>query len=151
MSDPSNIAVVILRSSPDDWVFLPIAMAVVGVSVASRYWRFFVQWFDGVRGKDWQVVSAVVDVVSVVVQTEQTRYGERVIGYQGTLTYFYKNPELQMGEYARMFDTESEAKEWTASLKGLNAMVHVDPRDGTRSVLRKEELDAVTPVAMRRS
>jgi hypothetical protein len=118
----------ILRSSPDDWVFLPIAVIIVCVSVASRYRRFFVQWLDEIRGKDWQVTSAVIDVVSAVVQTEQTRYGERIIGYLGTLTYFYKNPELQMGEFSRMFDTEGEANEWTASLKGVNVMVHVDPR-----------------------
>ncbi len=150
MSDLSHIAEVILRSSPLDWVYLPIAVVAVCVSMASRYRRYFVQWLDGMRGKEWQVLSAAIDVVSVVVQTEQTRYGERIIGYQGTLTYFYKNPELQMGEYARMFDIEGEANEWTASLKGVHVMVHVDPHDGTHSVLRKEELEAVTPVAMRR-
>jgi hypothetical protein len=48
-----------------------------------------------------------------------------------------------MGEYARMFDTEGEANEWTASLKGVSVMVHVDPRNGTHSVLRKEDLAAV--------
>src|SRR5580698_2795371 len=103
------------------------------------------------RGKDWGPVSAVVDVVSVVEQTEQTRYGERTIGFLATLTYFYRNPDLQMGEFCRMFDREVEANQWTAQLKGRNVLVHVDPRDPSRSVLRPDELGAImipgSPVA----
>jgi hypothetical protein len=126
--------------SINNWYELLVFLAILAVAFASRYWRFFVQWLEGVRGRDWSMVSAVVDIVTVVVQTEQTRYGERVIGYLGTLTYFYRNPELQTGDYCRMFDTEGEAQDWTASYKGRTVMVHVDPRDPTRSVLRKEEL-----------
>ena len=85
-------------------------------------------------------VSAVIEVVTVTKQTEQGRYGERVIGYLATLTYFYRNPELQMGEYSQMFNGEEEARNWMASYKGRSVMVHVDPRDPTHSVLRKEEL-----------
>ena len=100
----------------------------------------FFQWLEGIRGRDWATISAVIDVVSVVEQTAETRTGERVVGYLATLTYFYRNPELQMGEYSRMFGEEAEAQAWTASYKGRNVMVHVDPRDFTHSVLRKEEL-----------
>jgi hypothetical protein len=74
------------------------------------------------------------------VQTEQGRYGERIVGYLATLTYFYRNPELQMGEYSRMFDEEKEAQDWVAPYKGRPVIVHVDPRDPSQSVLRKEEL-----------
>jgi hypothetical protein len=123
-----------------DWFNLPIFVAIVIGAIAARYWRFFIQWMDGIRGRDWNTVSAIIDVVSVVQQTEQTRYGERVIGYLATLTYFYRNPALQMGEYSRMFSDEAEAQGWTASYKGRSVMVHVDPRDPTRSVLRKEQL-----------
>jgi len=92
------------------------------------------------RGRDWGSISAVVDVISVVVQTEQGRYGERVVGYLATLTYFYRNPELQMGEYSRMFGKQEEAQAWVTPYKGRTVMVHVDPRDPSSSVLRKEEL-----------
>ena len=112
----------------------------MGISIAARYWRFVPQWLNGIRGRDWPTVSAVIDVVSVVKQTEQRRGGEYVVGYLATLTYFYRNPELQMGEYSRMIDTEGEANEWAASYKGRTVMVHVDPHDPSSSVLRKEEL-----------
>jgi hypothetical protein len=45
-----------------------------------------------------------------------------------------------VGEYSRMFDEEEGAQRWGASYKGNTVMVHVDPRDQSRSVLRKEEL-----------
>ncbi len=116
-------------------------LALLALSVAARYWRFFVQWLQGVHGRDWATVSALIDVVTVVPQFGQSRQGvTSVIGYLATLTYFYRNPELQMGEYSRMFDSEEESKAWTASFKGRTVMVHVDPRDTSRSVLRMEEL-----------
>ena len=135
-----EIASIIIRGSIADWSFLPIFLAVLGISISARYGRFFAQWLWGIRGRDWARVSAVIDVVSVVEQTEQGRYGERIVGYLATLTYFYRNPELQMGEYSRMFDDEKDAQDWVASYKGRSVIVHVDPRDPTQSVLRKEEL-----------
>lgn len=140
-------ASVIWRGSVYDWYFLPILLILATAGVAARYWRFFVQWLKGVRGKEWTLFPAVIDVVSVVVQTEQTRAGERIVGYLATLDYFYRNPDLQVGEYCRMFDAEDEAKAWADSLKGWNVMVHVDPRDPTRSALREDEVDAATPPA----
>ena len=119
---------------------LLLFLAAMVIGFVSRYWRLFTQWLSGIRGRDWAAVSAVIEVVSVVVQTENTRSGERVLGYLATLTYFYRNPELQMGEYSRMFGQESEAQAWAVSYKGRNVMVGVDPRDPTRSVLRKEDL-----------
>ena len=118
-----------------------VGAVITVVSLAARYWRFFAQWLNGIRGRDWASVSAVVDIVSVVAQTEQGRYNrERIVGYLATLTYFYRNPELQTGDYSRMFDREDEAQAWTASYKGRAVLVHVDPRDPSHSVLRKEEL-----------
>jgi len=134
------IACLLVRGSALDWYVLPFILIFAAISFSARYWKFFVQWFNGIQGRDWPPVPALVDVVSVVVQTEQGRGGERVIGYLATLTYFYRNPELQMGEYSRMFDGEGEAQAWAASYKGRTVTVHVDPRDITRSVLRKEEL-----------
>jgi hypothetical protein len=129
----------IVRTGVFDWYSLPIFLIIVVSSIAARYWRLFVQWLSGIRGHDWATASAVIDVVSVVPQIEQTRYGERTVGYLATLTYFYRNPELQMSDYCRMFNDETEAQAWATSYKGRNIMVHVDPSDPSRSVLRKEE------------
>ena len=60
--------------------------------------------------------------------------------YKATLTYLYKNPEQQMGDYSRRFGNEDDAKTWANSYKGETVTVHVDPRDPTRSVLREEDL-----------
>jgi hypothetical protein len=137
---PQLIAFILLRRAPDNpYVFLIFAAIVAGTLIA-RYWRFFAQWVAGIRGGDWPLVSAVVDIVTVVPQIVQGRGGEQIDGYLATLTYFYRNPELQTGEYSRRFDSESEGQDWAASFKGNNVMVHVDPRDPSRSVLRKEEL-----------
>jgi hypothetical protein len=134
------IAGIIARGPTSDWLGITIFLAIIAISIMARYWRFFVQWLNGIRGRDWAMVSAVIDVVTVVKQTEQTRYGERIIGYLATLTYFYQNPELQTGDYSRMIDEEDDAKAWAESYKGRTVMVHVDPRDPSNSVLRKEEL-----------
>jgi hypothetical protein len=119
-------------------LIVAVVMTVVGLGIS--YWRFVIQWFDGMRGRDWTTVSALIDVVSVSEQREQGRYGEQIVHYLATLTYFYRTPELQMGEYSRMFMIEAEAQAWVAPYKGKNVMVHVNPRDATKSVLRKEEL-----------
>ena len=131
---------IVMLVSPYDWHIIAIAVALVAVTSAARYWRFFVQWLEGIRGLHWAATSAVIDVVSVVEQKAQGRYEEYVVGYLATLTYFYRNPELQTGDYSRMFNEEADAQAWAASYKGRNVMVHVDPRDPSNSVLRKEEL-----------
>jgi hypothetical protein len=131
---------IVMLVSPYDWHIIAIAVALVAVTSAARYWRFFVQWLEGIRGLHWAATSALIDVVSVVEQKAQGRYEEYVVGYLATLTYFYRNPELQTGDYSRMFNEEADAQAWAASYKGRNVMVHVDPRDPSNSVLRKEEL-----------
>ena len=60
--------------------------------------------------------------------------------YKATLTYTYNNPEQQMGDYSRTFANEDDAKAWANSYKGETVTVHIDPRDPTRSVLRKEDI-----------
>ncbi len=123
-----------------NWCCFSLILAIIGLSFASRYGRFLTQWLGGIRGRDWSAISAVIDVVSVIQQTEQGRYGEYIVGYLATLSYFYRNPELQMGEYSRMFDEEGDAQAWAAAYKGRAIMVHIDPRNPSNSVLRKEEL-----------
>ena len=122
------------------WYFVPILLVIVAAPIMFRRWRLVVQWVNGIRGRDWTTLSGVIDVVSVVPQIEQGRGGERIVGYLATLTYFYRNPALQMGEYSRIFDVEEDAQAWSASFKGTTVIVHVDPRDASSSVLRAENL-----------
>jgi hypothetical protein len=139
-----QIASAIVRESFFDWypgrILLATLLAIVVISLAASYWRFFAQRLRGIRGRDWTSISALIDVVTVVVQKEPSRYGEVIVGYLATLTYFYRNPDLQMGEYSRMFNDNEGAQAWAASYKGRTVNVHVDPRDPSNSVLRKEEL-----------
>jgi hypothetical protein len=130
-----------MRVSEHDWFSILIFVATMVASAVARYWRFFAQWLGGVRGRGWTTIPAVIDVVSVVPQMEEGRHGERVVAYLATLTYFYRNPELQMGEYSRRFDWEEEGRAWVDLFKGKTVSVHVDPNDSSKSVLRKDELE----------
>ena len=134
-----ELASIILRGSPYDWYALPFVLAGGIAAGVSFYWRFFIQWLRGKRGGKWRTTSAVVDIVSV---SEEYGSGGETIGYLCTLTYFYRNPELQSGEYCRSFPTDekADAEAWAASYKGTSVPIHVDPRDPTRSILRKEDL-----------
>ncbi|MEI9969155.1 MAG: DUF3592 domain-containing protein [Terracidiphilus sp.] len=126
------------------WFFLVmkglVLIALVAAVILARYGKSWSQRLSGIRGRDWPTVSASVDLVTVIEQTGDTGHGERPIVYLATLTYFYRNPELQTGDYCRVFSTKEEGDRWAASFKGRNVMVHVDPRDPSRSVLRAEEL-----------
>lgn len=133
------IACILLRGSAD-WSSLPFLLASFLIAFAVYYWRFFVQWLRGIRGKGWAKAPATIDVVTVIDQTWRDEYGEHVVGYLATLTYFYRNPDLQTGDYCRDFLDEAEAQAWATSYKGKTVMVHVDPRDPSQSVLREEEL-----------
>ena len=131
----------IVRQTIYDWYALPIFLAFAGFAALSYYRRFIVQWLNGIRGRGWPAVSATIDVVSIVKQENQTGDGDTV-DYLATLTYFYRNPDLQTGDYCRIFGGNEEyvAQAWAASYRGRTVTIHVDPRDPSRSVLRKEEL-----------
>ena len=126
-----------------------ILIAVVG-SLGARYWKLLVQWVDGIRGRDWPEVPAVIDIVCVVPQMVDGRHGGQVVGYLGVLTYFYRNPELETGDFSRRFDSEAQARGWAEGFKGRKVMVRVNPRDGSRSTLPKEELEAPVDSVLRR-
>ena len=134
-----EVASIILRGSPYDWYALPVVLAGGIAAVVPFYWRFFIQWLQGKRSATWPTTSAVIDIVSL---SDEYDSRGRMVGYLCTLTYFYRNPELQSGEYCRSFPTDerAEAEAWAASYKGTSVTIHVDPRDPTRSVLRREEL-----------
>ena len=64
-----QIACIIMSGIIFPW-YITLGKVAVGavitvVSLAARYWRFFAQWLNGIRGRDWASVSAVVYIVSV--------------------------------------------------------------------------------------
>ena len=139
MNEP--MASILMRGTIYDWYSFPILFAAGIVAVVVFYWRFFIQWLNGIRARDWPTIEATIDIVTVVRQADQSGRAE-IFSYLATLTYFYRNPDLQTGEYCRIFhgDEEADAPAWADSYKGSTVMIHVDPRDPTRSVLRSEEL-----------
>ena len=106
-------------------------------------WDVFNLLIKRFHGRKWPTVSGVIDAVSV---TSAGVIGISSLGsrdrpyYKATLTYIYRNPEEQMGDYSRDFGNKEDAEAWANSYKGETVKVHVDPRDPTRSVLREEDL-----------
>jgi Protein of unknown function (DUF3592) len=119
-------------------LFLLIAGTMLLVAIC---WGAVEDWDKRTRGRNWPTVSAVIDVVNVTfMQDNFPRYALDSSHYKATLTYAYRYPEQQMGDYSRSFGNEDDAKAWANSYKGETVTVHVDPRDPTRSVLREEDL-----------
>jgi len=137
-----NLLAVLLHSSTSgiDPLLVIVAVGTLCAKILSHRWTQLSQWFHSLHSESWPTLPALVDIVSVVALTEETKYGERTYGYQATLTYFYRNPELQCGEYSRTFDAEDKAAAWAESYKGSSVTVHVDPKDPSRSVLLKDDL-----------
>jgi hypothetical protein len=106
-------------------------------------WQFVVPWLNGVRSRNWPTFAAVIDRV-VVKKQDNTGPGKHTsyTTYVTFLTYVYHCPELQTGSYDRSFVSEEYAQAWANSLKGCSVMVRVDPRNPSRSVLLKEDIDA---------
>src|ERR1700722_10247845 len=97
-------------------VYLIMLVVFVVVATASS-WQFFVQWLNGIRGRNWPTVSAVIDLASVQKRVESTGKGDYVT-YVALLTYVYRNPDLQTGDYDKSFQSEDEAQAWANSYKG---------------------------------
>jgi hypothetical protein len=119
------------------------SLAAGTIMLVGICWQLLDKWIERTRGRNWPTVSAVVDVVSVAFCEDNTPSPKADLSfpyYTATLTYFYRNPEQQTGDYSRRFGDKEEAQAWTNSYKGSTVMVHVDPRDPTRSVLREEAL-----------
>lgn len=122
---------------------LLIALSIGGVMLVGFCGDALNDWMKRPRGRNWPIVSAVVDIVSVAfyegnsLAYSATSYHPY---YKATLTYTYHYPEQQMGEYSRRFGEKDDAEAWANSYKGETVKVHVDPRDPTHSVLREEDL-----------
>ncbi|WP_109488568.1 DUF3592 domain-containing protein [Occallatibacter savannae] len=128
----------ILRGSPYAWYALLFVLAG-GLAALAFFRKSFVQRLREKRGSDWPTTCAVIDIVRI-----SEEYGSRgeIIGYLCTLTYFYRYPELQSGEYCRSFPANQKpgAEAWAASYKGVPITIYVDPQDPTRSVLQIDEI-----------
>lgn len=118
------------------------------VQVGVNGWPNFVKWWEEKGARDWPLVPAVIELVT----TASWEKDEPLAGggpptpttyeHKALLTYSYRNPEPQSGDYSRSFGSEDDAKDWADSCKGLKVMVRVDPRDPANSVLRAEDIDA---------
>ena len=120
-----------------------VSLVVGGGMLVSVFWGAMEDWIKHTRGRNWPTVSAVIDVVSVTIVESKLPSSAAVHfwpSYLATLTYSYRNPDQQVGEFKRSFGSEEDAKAWANSYKGETVKVHVDPRDSTRSVLREEDL-----------
>lgn len=90
-----------------------------------------------VRG--WMTVPAVIDVVSVSEQIDSD--GKKC--YLAALTYFYRHPALEMGEYQREFVQKTAAQNWIKQFKGRQVMVHVNPKNIAESYLLDGNLEGL--------
>ena len=127
------------------WVLLLLMPGIVVLVLVANYLTIVEKWIERIRYRNWPTVSAVVDLVSVAYCEPDSlippmKSSTNNPYYQATLTYIYRYPEEQMGDYSRIFCDKGEAESWANSYKGEIVNAHVDPRDPTRSVLREEDL-----------
>ena len=130
-------------------LFVLACIVLIGVvQVGVNSWPDFVKWWEAKWARDWPMVPAVIDLVTTATWAQDQPLAgggpptTTIYEHKALLTYSYRNPELQSGDYSRSFGCEDDAKDWADSCKGLRVMVHVDPRDLARSVLRTEDIDA---------
>ena len=121
-----------------------ISLAAGATILVGICWEIFDRWVERTRGRNWPTVPAVISVVSVAFYDDDDTFSLKADlkfpYYLATLTYFYGNPEQRTGDYSRRFGDKDQAEAWVNSYKGSTVMVHIDPNDSTRSVLRKEDL-----------
>jgi hypothetical protein len=114
-----------------------VVFAGIVIAVAAGRWRKGLEARVRLRAApDWPVITATIEVPAVL----KHLVADKKQGVVASLTYFYRNPELQMGEYRRAFATVAQAKQWGAQFKGRTVPVHVNPKDLTDSVLLDREL-----------
>lgn len=101
---------------------------VVGVGLlVTICWQIVDDWKNRARGRNWPTVSAVIDAVSVTFVESNLPSSLAVHNwpsYLATLTYSYRSPEPQTGDYDRRFGDKDEAQTWANSYKGETVTVH---------------------------
>jgi Protein of unknown function (DUF3592) len=133
------IASILMRGTvgPATFYTFILVMVAAGVAVLVAIFQVIVgKRIERTRCRNWPIVSAKIDLVSVADVTDDAR----IPSYRATLTYTYRNPEEQMGDYSRDFGSEDEAHAWANSYKGETVKAYVNPRDPARSFLREEDL-----------
>jgi hypothetical protein len=123
-------------------VYITAGAAVMAVTGAwlRKQW---IRWKQSARERktrNWPTLTATIEVPSVVEE-----YEAHSKLFVGTLTYFYRNPELQIGEYQRAFASKDEARNWASHFKNRTVLVHVNPCDPSDSVLPQRELAGANP------
>ena len=86
----------------------------------------------------WPEVPAWIEIISVYEIPEPSRF---IKSYVGTLTYFYRDPDLRTGDYAAEFGSQKQAQAWVQPFKGRRVTVRVNPKDPEDSVLLQLPLD----------
>jgi len=135
--------------SAPGWFFGLGYVAFLGIlmsTVVAFCWRLVVQRARGIEARNWPAIAATIDDFTVVEDDIPGRYRSSTV-YEVTLQYVFRNPEIEIGEYRRVFSDRDEAEAWANSFKGCTVMVHVDPKDPSNSVLRKEDLDNAVSAA----
>lgn len=110
--------------------------AVVMIALAQQWWKMRRERARKKAALNWPTVTATIEVPAVV----RHAAAEGKYPTVAALTYFYRNPELQMGEYRRSFPTMEQAKAWAVQFKGRAVPVHVNPSDPTDSVLLESDV-----------
>lgn len=116
------------------------AMLLVVAGFFAPRWHRIRRFVLSGSARNWPTVPASIDVVSIV----EHEIREKGVLFVATLTYFYRNPELQIGEYERAFSLKSAAESWVEQFKLRQAMVHVNPRRPDQSALLDDEIEALT-------
>jgi hypothetical protein len=82
------------------WLIL-ISLTAGALILVAICWGLVEDWIERTRGRNWPMVSAVIDNVSVAFIEDNTLSPKTDLNdsyYKATLTYTYNNPEQQMGD-----------------------------------------------------
>lgn len=113
------------------------AVAVIALWAGVRqWWKIRRERARNKAALNWPTITATIEIPTVASPLTPEAKGQNV----ATLTYFYRNPELQIGEYRRSFPSKERAKAWAAQFKGRTVPVHVNPDDLTDSVLLERDV-----------
>jgi hypothetical protein len=116
-----------------------LLFAFVGGAL-SRSWRKAKRARKGRTSTSWPTVAATVDVTTVAKRSD----ADKKVFWVATLTYFYRLPDLYVGDYEREFQVESEARQWVSQFKNRLVTVRVNPAKSSESMLLDSDLEGMT-------